>query len=103
MLLRQGLTTHQSGIKPVLVQQCSVIPAFHGSAVLHDDYQISISHSGQTMGDHNCGTTLAQPAERNLDCRLALGVERACRFVQQQDSGIPQQRPGQCDALPLAA
>jgi hypothetical protein len=44
-----------------------------------------------------------QPVERVLDQPFAFGVERARRFVEQQDRRIAQQRAGNGDALALAA
>jgi len=46
---------------------------------------------------------LAQAGERGLHGGLALGVERAGGFVEQQDARIAQQGAGERDTLPLAA
>ena len=75
----------------------------HRPALLHDDDQVGIAHRGKPMGDHDRGAALAQPAERDLDGCLALGVERAGRFIEQQDARIAQQGARQSDALALAA
>ena len=41
--------------------------------------------------------------ERALDERFAFAVERGGRFIENEDRGIPQQRAGDGEALPLAA
>jgi hypothetical protein len=49
------------------------------------------------------GAAFHQMFERILHQPLAFGVERAGRFVEQQDRRIAQQRAGNGDALALAA
>ena len=46
---------------------------------------------------------IEQPLERCLDQPLGFGIERRSRLVEQQQGRVAQQRPGDRDALALAA
>ena len=48
-------------------------------------------------------TSLVQRAQLDLQCLAQLGIERAQRLVEQQHLRPQHQRPGQRDALLLAA
>ena len=55
------------------------------------------------MRDHNGGTTCEERQERILNERLALRIERAGRFVKQQDGRVLQNRPRDRHPLTLSS
>ena len=55
------------------------------------------------MGDDEGGAALAQGVERAFDLGFGLGIERARRFVQDQDRRVFQDGAGDGDALAFAA
>lgn len=55
------------------------------------------------MRDHQRGAAFHQPLQRLLHGALAVRIERAGGFVQQQDRGILEQRTRNRHALLLAA
>ena len=55
------------------------------------------------MRDDEGGAALHQRLQRLLDLRLGRRVERAGRLVEDQDRRVLQQRPGDGEALALAA
>jgi hypothetical protein len=96
------LAPHESGVKTILLQQCGVTSLLDGPPLLHDNNQIGIADRGKPVRDDYCRATPPQPAERDLNGRLAFGVESACCLIQQQDPRVAQQRAGECDPLPLS-
>ena len=60
-------------------------------------------HGGQPMRDHERGAVLRDALQRLLHGRLAFGIERAGRLVEQQDRRVAQDGAGERDALALAA
>src|SRR6266480_2247067 len=65
----------------------------------HDD-EVGVLHGRKTMRDDEHGAVRHQAVDRLLHQPLRFGVERAGRFVENQDRGIAQQRA--CDRNPLA-
>ena len=55
------------------------------------------------MGDHKRGPTAHQPHQGFLDQRLGLGVERRSRLIEDEHARIADKRPGDGQALFLAA
>jgi len=68
-------------------------PTRHPALVDHDD-AIGLLHGRQGWAIHQGGPPGHQPVERLLHGKLALGIERCWRFVEQQDGRIAEQRPG---------
>ena len=71
------------------------------AAIEHDD-AIGIHHGREPMGDDQRRALMHQPFERGLHQSLALGIERAGRFIEQQQGRAFQDRPRDGNALPLA-
>ena len=71
--------------------------------LVHDHDAVGLLNRRQAVGDDQGGALVHQPVERLLHGKLALGIEGAGRLVEQQDGGIAEQRPGDGDALALAA
>ena len=73
------------------------------AAVVHDDDAVGLQHRREPMRDDDRRAPLHQAIERGLHQSLALGIERAGRFVEQQDRRIAQDGARDGDALALAA
>ena len=69
---------------------------------MHQD-AVGLQHGRQAVGDDDGGAALHQMLERRLHQRLAFGVERRGRLVEQQDRRVAQDGAGNGDALALAA
>ena len=76
---------------------------FDDPARVHHHDAVGRAHGREAMGDDQRRSPSHQPLERLLHQPLAFGVERAGRFVEQQDRRVAQQRAGDRDALALAA
>mmetsp|Transcript_13835 Transcript_13835/g.23611 ORF Transcript_13835/g.23611 Transcript_13835/m.23611 type:complete len:222 (-) Transcript_13835:2927-3592(-) len=74
----------------------------NGSLVKHGNH-ISIAHSGQAMGNHNCGTTLARLVKRFL--HHAFGFRVQCRggFVKKQNFRVAHQGTSNSNTLLLTS
>lgn len=90
-------------IRPPQPPQLLVRPLFHDLAVLEDKDAIGMPDGAQPVRDGHGGATGRGIIERLLHLPLARSVERAGRFVEEQDLRFPDERPGQRDALPLTA
>ena len=62
-----------------------------------------IEHRRQPVGDDERGAAARQPVEGAADRRLALGVERRGRLVEQEDGRVAQDGAGDRQPLALAA
>ena len=74
---------------------------FDRAALVHHHDAIRIAHGGKPMGDDQRGAPGAQAGQCLLHQRLVLGIQRAGRFVEQQDARVAQQGARERDALPL--
>ncbi len=72
-------------------------------ARLHHQDAVAGEHGRQPVRDDEGGAVLHQPLERGLYQRLALGVERGRRLVEQEERRLAQDGAGNGDALALAA
>ena len=72
-------------------------------AIFQHHDPVSRAHRGEAVGDHQRGAALHQPVQGLLHQLLAFRIERAGRFVEQQDRRIPQQRASNGNALLLPA
>ena len=69
------------------------------AAVEHDD-SVCVDDGGQPMRDDHCRAPLHQAFQRKLHHSLAFCVERACRFIQQQDRPPGEHCARDCQTLP---
>ena len=72
-------------------------------AAVDDVDAVGAAHGRQAVGDQERRAAGHQPLQRLLHLRLALGVERAGRLVEQQDRRVLQEGAGDGDPLALAA
>lgn len=74
---------------------------FDDASVLHHHNLIGMTNRAQPVGDDEACAPLHQPLQRFLDHRLALAVEVAGRFIEDEYARISEQRTGDGDALLL--
>ena len=73
------------------------------AALVHHQDAVAGQHGREPVRDHERGAMAHQLFQRGLHQRLAFGIERRGRFVQQQQRRIAQDRARDRDALALAA
>src|ERR1700733_7232065 len=78
-------------------------PVFHQTATVDGDDAIASPYGRQTMGDDKDRAPLSNTLHIVLNDSLTLVVERAGSLVEDQDARIGHQRPGDSNALTLAA
>lgn len=76
---------------------------FHDLSLIQDEDAIGALNRGESMSDDKCCPSFHQSLKCFLDQPLRLGVERRGGFIEQQDARVFENRPGDGDALPLAA
>ena len=89
-------------ISAVAGHQCIVGTGLDNFAVGHDNDLIGIADSGEAVGYHQRGATLAQLVQRRLNCVFRLCIQRRGGFVKQQDRRVPKQRTRDGHPLSLA-
>ena len=75
----------------------------HDLAVVQHQNAVAGQNRRQPMRDHERGAAGHQPRQRALHQRLAFGIERRGRFIEQEKRRIAQDRARDRDALALAA
>jgi hypothetical protein len=80
----------------------------HGSAlddpaIFHHHNFIGLLDGGQTVGNHQRGAVFLQLIQRRLNRAFRLGIQRRCRFIQDQDRAVTQQRTRDGNTLTLTA
>ena len=78
-------------------------PTATSRPALHHHDAVRMADRREPVGDDQHRAAGHQPFERELDHALALGVERARRFVEQQDRTVGEDRARDREALPLSA
>ncbi len=58
-------------------------------AVAHDQNEVGIPDGGEPMGNDEAGAVFHQFNHRFLDQQFCSGVNRTCRFIEDQDRGRP--------------
>src|SRR5436190_6719017 len=93
----------QPAIHAVRREQVAVRAALHNPPLGQDDDEIGVLYGGEPVRDDEHRAVRHQAVDRFLHQALGLGVERAGRFVENEDGRIAEQRPGDRDALALPA
>ena len=89
-----------------VVEQFVAVRQFDHSAEIHyRDAVAEMAHDAEVVGDEQIGQVelFAQLFQQVDDLRLDRDVERRHRLVADDEIGIERQRPGDADALTLAA
>src|SRR6266702_866362 len=77
--------------------------ALHDAAIAQDNNLIGIADRGNTMGDQQRGPLLHQFFESSEDALLGIGINARESVVEDQDSRVAHQSPGQSRSLLLAS
>jgi hypothetical protein len=97
--MRAELQRGETRIKRVVTHELVVrADGDDTSGVDHGD-AIGMADGRKTMSDHQHRAPRHQPLERPLHDSLAVGVERARRFVEQQEGAVRENRASDRDAL----
>src|SRR5436190_9541801 len=83
--------------------QILVPTGLDNAAVIEHDDLIGAAHGREPVRDRDRRPALGEPVQRLLDEPFGLGVERACRLIEDEDRRVPQDRPRDRDPLLLAA
>ncbi len=84
----------QGGVSSLLSEQFVVRPAFDdASGVEHQD-AVRAPDGAQAMRDHEAGPAFHQTCERDLEAGFGERVDRAGRFVEDEDARIGEQGAG---------
>ena len=86
-------------ILALLFEQRFVGPFFHNGAVHESNDPVGIPDRGEAVRDHQGRPSLHQLIECILDLDFSLGVKRRGGFIEDQDRGVFQKRPGDRNAL----
>src|SRR5262249_8225684 len=85
------------------VNELLMVAVFDDATALDGDDAIGVANGRQPLGDDYHGPPLRNLLHVLVNDPLALIVERARRLVEDEDARIADQRPGDSDALALAA
>jgi len=85
------------------LQQHIRLAALDNATVFHDDDPIGAADRRKTVADDQHGSVSGEPFQGVLDHVLGFAVDRAGRFIEQQDRRVAEQGAGQRDPLALAA
>ena len=97
------LQLRQPRIEPAGGGEALVGAFLDDAAFVHHQDAVAGQHGREPMRDHERGALRHQPLERGLHQRLALGIERGGRLVEQEQRRVAQDRARDRDALALAA
>ena len=96
-----GLGEEKRGVEPLLPHQLVMGSPFHNLAVIEDKNTVSHFNSGQSMADQNRHTPLGEFVKPLEQFRFCLGIHRAGRLVENQDSRIAEDGSGERHLLPF--
>src|SRR5581483_4433847 len=77
--------------------------AFCDVAVLNHQDEVSVAHSRKTMGDDDRSLVFHEPLQRFEHEFLRAGVETRRGFIHDENWGLAEHGPGNCDALALTS
>src|SRR5207237_9973706 len=101
--LELGVARGERRVAAARQDQILVPPGLDDAAVIENDYLVGVADRREAVRDRDRRAALGQPVERLLHQPLGLGVERARRFVEDEDRRVAQDRAGDRDALLLTA
>src|SRR5262249_26446684 len=94
--------TVKRGETPAGSDQFVMCAVFDQPAAIKGDNAISAAHGRQPVGDNNDGASFGDIAHVVLNDPFAFVIKRAGRFIENEDSWIGNQRPGNGNSLALA-
>src|SRR5690348_15710434 len=99
----QLLQANHSIEEPAACDQILMCTKLNQPAIVQDHDSIGIPDGRQSMCDDETGPVLRQASDRLLDQLLAANINGGGGLVKNQNSRVTQDRPGNCNALSLAA
>src|SRR2546427_3756489 len=93
----------QFPVQAAACHQFGMSAAFHDAPLVQHHDQVGFLDRRKPVRDANRGAPPHQFLQRLLNGPLGFGVQRAGGFVEDQDGRVPQDRPGDGQALALAA
>jgi hypothetical protein len=93
----------QTGISARSPDQFVVRPGLDHMALIYHENAVGPANRRQAMRNHDDCPPAGQARERRLHARLAFGVQRACRLVEEKNRRFGQESPGKRDSLALPA
>ena len=93
----------QSGIRSAAGEQFVVRADLGDLAALDHHQPVGSAERAQPVGNGDRGPALDEVFQRQLDFALGFRIDRRGGLVEDQDSRVDQQRPGDADPLALAA
>ncbi|NDB77378.1 MAG: methyltransferase domain-containing protein, partial [Verrucomicrobia bacterium] len=96
------LPADDAGVVAALRHQFRVGAALTDAPVFEHQNLVQVADGGEPVGDDQRGAAPHQPLEAFDHERLALGVERTGRFVEQEDGRVLQEGAREVEALPFA-
>ena len=97
------LQAEERGIAAAAPQQIVMQAALDDLAALDHQDGVGVHDGVQAVGDHDGGAVLAEMVDRLLHRFFGFRIERRGGLVEQDDRRVLDQRPGDRDALALAA
>ena len=95
--------TVESVIKTFFGQQLRVSPSFRDNAILNNSNDIRVIDGGESVGDDDGGAALTGLVQCLLHNLLTLCVQGRGGLVQEKNSRVSYQSPGNGDALLLSS
>ena len=86
-----------------MIQQLGVGALLDQSTLVQDQDPLGPAHAGEPVGDDEGGAVPHEDVEGLFDQPLGFGVQGGSGLVQDQQDRVPQDRPGDGQALALAA
>src|SRR5215471_6166821 len=97
------LLVPEPAINVAALEQFFVSAAVVDAAAFEDEHGVGVYEHRKTVRNDDDGTAFGDPQKVGIDDRLAFGIQRARRLVEDQDARIAEQRTGDSQALPLPA
>src|SRR5713226_4342983 len=99
--MEADLGTVEHGVATADAEQFVVAAVLDDAPALDGDDAVDLAHRGEPVRDDEDGAARTDPAHVRVNDPLALVIERAGGFIEDEDPGIGGERPGDGDALPL--
>src|SRR3954452_5978679 len=97
------LLVPEAAVDVAAVEQFLVRADVVNAAAFEDEDRVGVHQRGKAVRDDDQRAALRDAQQIGVDDRLAVGIERAGRFVEDQDGRIADQPRGDREPLPLAA
>src|SRR3989304_9185100 len=103
LFLDAGLDLIHLAINAILSEKLFVSALLYDTTFIEHQDEVCQHHALYAVGDDERGSPLHQLLERTADGRFGFGIHRGGSVVEDQNTGILEQRARQSDALLLSA